>query len=113
MRSGALRTPIKIEKRSRERDEGGGVEQGWTVHEDNLKARIVQKSGREAVVGDSLAGLLTHEIFVRESSRTRTITNLMRVVEKRTGVVHNIKSVWSDERDRVIKILTQTGTRVD
>ena len=111
MRSGALRHKIKIEQRTRVSDGGGGFENGWETFQDNLNARIVQKSGSEAVTGDTLAGVLTHEVFVRESSRTRKITNLMRIVEKRTGTIHNIKAIWPDERDRVIKIVTQTGSR--
>jgi len=113
MRSGALRHKIKVERRTRVSDGGGGFEQGWELVEDDLNARIVQKSGTEGVTGDALAGILTHHIFVRLSSRTRGISNLMRITEKRTGIIHNVKATWPDERDRVIKILTQTGTRDD
>jgi len=111
VRSGSLRRRIKIEHRNRVADGGGGFEQGWSTYQDNIAARIVTTSGRESVIADALAGVSTQEIFVRESSRTREIDNLMRIVDKRDGKVYDIKSVWPDERRRVIKIMTQSGTR--
>ena len=111
MRSGALRHKIKVERRTRVSDGGGGFVQGWETFEDDLKARIVNVSGKEAVVEDALSGIETHHIYVRESSRTKTITNLMRIIDKRTGKIHNIKSALPDERERVIMIMTQSGGR--
>jgi len=111
MRSGSLRRKIRIEQRTRTSDGGGGTEIGWEVFQDNLKAKIVSKSGREAHTDDTLSGILTHEIFVRRSSRTIPITNLMRIREIETDEIHDIKAIWPDELRRVIKIVTQTGGR--
>lgn len=111
MRSGRLRNKIRVEQRTRVPDGGGGFEQGWETFQDNLSARIVTTSGRESATTDALAGVNTQEIFVRASTKTRPITNLMRIVNVRSGEVHDIKSVWPDERNKVIKILTQSGSR--
>lgn len=111
MRSGSLRQKLKIEHRTRVEDGGGGFVQGWETYKDNLSGRVKQLGGTEAVVGDKLAGVSTHEIYLRFSSKTKDISNLMRVVEKRTGVIHDIKNVNPDERDRWIVLTTQTGKR--
>lgn len=111
MRSGQLRERIKVEQRTRVPDGGGGFAHGWETFQDNLKARIVNTSGRESVVGDSLAGIKTVEIFVRFSTRTKAITNLMRIVDLRTEEVYDIKLPVPDERKKVVKILAQSGAR--
>ena len=113
MRSGRLKSRIKVERRTRVKDEGGGFVDGWETFQDNLHARIVNTSGRESVVGDSLAGVKTVEIFVRFSTRTKGITNLMRIVDLLCAEVYDIKLPVPDERNKVIKILAQSGARSD
>lgn len=112
MRSGTLRQKVRIEARTRAPDGGGGFEQGWSTTQSGLKARIIDKSASESVVGDALKGISTHEIFLRLSSKTEGITNLMRVVDERTGAIYDVKgNPIKDERARVVKLLVQSGGR--
>ena len=111
MRAGQLRQRLDLERRTRTPDGGGGFEEGWTVIEDGLSARVVQKTGSESVMGDTLSGIVTHTVYLRASSRTSGITNLHRLVDRRSGEIHDIKAVTHDERQRVMVLTTQTGGR--
>ena len=111
MRAGTLRRKVKIQKRNREVDEGGGTSTGWIDYQTALRAKIVSHARGETIIAGRLAGLSTHEIHLRLSSRTIGITNLMRLVEG--SAVHEIKSVHADERRRLLILMTQTGGRSD
>ena len=76
-------------------------------------ARDVSVKGNEGVVGDLLAGKVTHRLTIRLSSRTRGLTNRHRLVDMRTGEVHDIKAVVPHERKPWLEVTTQTGGRVD
>lgn len=111
MQSGRLDKSLRIEKRTRVSDGGGGHEEGWETFIEKVSARIIPKSGTEKAHADTLAGINTYEIHLRAFEQTRQITNLMRAVDRRTGVIHNVRGVLESE-DRVIVILhTQTGVR--
>jgi len=110
MRAGRLRRKIKVEQRLRTKDEGGGSVHGWETYCDGIYATIKAKSGSEGVDGDRLNGKVTHDIWLRLSSRTKGITNAHRLVDRK-GEIYNIKSVQFDERGRDVIIMAQTGGR--
>ena len=76
-------------------------------------ARDITQAGSEKVVGDLLAGLTTHKLSIRLSTKTQDLSNRHRLVDMRTGDIHDIKAVIPHENRRWLEVTTQTGGRVD
>ena len=112
MRAGSLRYLVRVERR-KESDNGyGGNADVWEAVERGLRARLVLKRGLERVAEGLLQGVAEYEATLRLSSRTRTITTAMRLIDEHDGRVFNITSAEPDERRRVL-LLTMTKGGAD
>ena len=111
MRSGSLRERMKVERRTRVEDGFGGIAEGWEVCQCGLAAKVIQKTGKEQFSDDTLQGVVNHEIHLRHSKRTQDIDNHMRLINERTGTIHNVRAATHDPRRRVVVLITQTGVR--
>lgn len=95
---GSLNRQIEILAPSTERDELGQPVDAWTVFTTTW-ANIAHKSGLETIKADAETSILKASIRIR--FRT-DITSAMRVKDKKSGTVYEIKTVIPDfvEQDK-------------
>lgn len=113
MQGGDLRHKVRFERRQDVDDGYGNVHGAWVALFDPVKARIIDRSGNEAVQAAALTGTRVVYIWVRSSSETRQVTERDRVVDHRKGTEFNINEIRNpDGRDRWLRITAEAGGAV-
>jgi head-tail adaptor len=106
---GELREVIDMQARSEIEDEYGNVTIGPYETQWSAPARIHILRGTETVIASRLAGTQVLAITVRWQPAWDDVTSDWRIVNGRTGVTYNIRSIEPDERKAWINILAESG----
>jgi SPP1 family predicted phage head-tail adaptor len=111
MQPGELREVIELQKRGDLTDEYGNTTPGAGPYETQFScpARIHILRGTETVIASRLAGTQIVAITVRWQPAWEDVAPDWRIVNGRTGVTYNIRSVEPDERRSWVNILAESG----
>lgn len=105
----ALRDRVRLEKRE-EVDDGYGNTVGMWVAQFERDACILPSKGGETVIASRLQSVQPALIIVRYDAETATITAAWRLIETRSGIAYNIRTVADMERrGRFITMLCESG----
>lgn len=106
---GDLREVIDLQKREIIEDEFGNIIEGDYETQWSCAARIQILRGSETVIASRLAGTQVVAFTVRWQPAWDDVTADWRIVNQRSGVGYNIRSVEPDERKAWINILAESG----
>jgi head-tail adaptor len=110
--AGELRWRIAFDKRLAADDGYGNKTAGTFTEQFVVAAKVQARFGGEAVTAARLQGQQPLTITVRQSSRTRLITDDWRARDARSGVVYAIRSIVDPDPDHPgvwLDILCQRG----
>lgn len=74
-----------------------------------VRARFIWLKGGESVMQSRLTGVAPAVVRVRTSEAMREITTAFRIVDRKTGMTFNIRSVMPVRETRVIDFTCDTG----
>lgn len=92
--SGRLRDRITIRRLTDVPDGSGGFYRGWSTVAENLPSEVVNQSGREAMVANSLTGISAFRIVIRRGVEVRTSDQILF-----DGMELNVRSSGRDPFD--------------
>ncbi|KSV72896.1 phage head-tail adapter protein [Sinorhizobium sp. GL2] len=104
--------------RREQTDDGAGNTIGNWVEQFSAHAGVINLRGGEAVMAGRLEGKHTQVVFVRASSKTRSVSTDWRLRDVRTGafvngkwtgISYNIREITRSDDRRWIEVLCESG----